>query len=79
MKNILLVGALLLSGCSYTHLRRGEASAVNLRCLWQTEGFEFTSGTNGLTTIRIQKSNPDAESLKAIAEGAAKGAVQGAK
>lgn len=78
----LLVGAVslvALSGCSFSRIQRGDAIATNLRCFWHTEGFEFIAGTNGTTTIRIVRTSPDAESLKAIAEGAAKGAVQGAK
>lgn len=77
--SLLLLLAFIGSGMSCSHLKRGDASAANFRLFWVSEGFEFEAQTNGATHIRLQRSNPDAESLKAIAEGVAKGAVQGAK
>ena len=74
--SILLAVLFVATGMSCSHLKRGDTSASNFRMFWVTEGFEFESATNR-TSIRLQRSNPDAESLKAVAEGAAKGAVKG--
>ena len=75
----ILIAALLVGvmpGCSFSRIERGDFHAWNSRLLWQSEGFEFETRTNGTTRIRLQKSNPDAESLKAVAEGAARGATK---
>ncbi|HTD65027.1 MAG TPA: hypothetical protein VK846_00655 [Candidatus Limnocylindria bacterium] len=74
-----LCASLLFTGCSFSAVKRGEARAVNARLFWNTEGFELDVETNGTARVRIAKSNPDAESLKAVAAGAAEGAVKGAK
>jgi len=85
MKTMLtLIMAVLLivtsGGCSYSTITHGTANATNIRWFWDTTGFEFDAKTtNGNVKIKLQKSNPDAESLKALAEGVAKGAVEGAK
>ena len=67
----------IAAGCSYSSLRHGDAKATNLRFLWASEGFKFTAQTNGTVSIELQKSATDSDALKAVAEGVAKGAVDG--
>lgn len=72
----------IIAGCcamSCSHLKKGDATASNMRLFWASEGFEFEAATNGAVKIKLQKSNPDAESLKAVAQGAAQGVAQGMK
>lgn len=75
---ILALCAIALTGCNVTRIQKGETKAFNARLFWSTEGFDLNTSSNG-THVSIQKSNPDAESLKAVAAGAAEGAVKGAK
>ncbi len=74
-----LSASLLFTGCSFSAVKRGDTRALNSRWFWNTEGFELDMETNGTARVRIAKSNPDAESLKAVAAGAAEGAVKGVK
>lgn len=74
--SLLTLCAMICAGCNVTRIQKGETKAFNARLFWSTEGFDLNTSSNG-THVSIQKSNPDAESLKAVAEGAAKGAVKG--
>ena len=76
---LVLTLAAIATGCSYSRLTHGDACATNIRLFWTTEGFKFTAQTNGAVTIELQHANADTETLKAIAEGVAAGAVKGAK
>lgn len=77
LSSVFLVILLFIgTGMSCSQLRKGDASANNFRIFQSTEGFAFDAGSNSMS-IRLQKSNPDVESLKAVAEGAAAGAVKG--
>lgn len=67
--------ALALCGCSWSGVSRSQAGAWhawNLRFAWRTEGFEVVHGTN-TTTVRLVRSNGDAATAGAIAEGVARG------
>jgi len=74
-----LLCVLALTGCSFSAMQRGEVKAVNSRWFWSTEGFELDVETNGTARLRLQKSNPDAESIGAAAKGAAEGTARGLK
>jgi hypothetical protein len=79
---ILLGLAMVCAGCSTSHVKvespdGRKMSGFNSRWFWNTEGFSLHSTATNSFSLEIQKSNPDAESLKAVAEGAAKGAVKG--
>ena len=67
----------LLDACSYSRLEHGTARAVNVRWFWMSEGFKFTAAPNGAVTIELQKSDANTDALKAVAQGAAQGAVRG--
>jgi hypothetical protein len=78
-----VAGTIVLFGCSTSRVvvKRSDGSEMrgfNSRWFWNTEGFALHSTATNAFSLEIQKSNPDAESLKAVAEGAAKGAVKGA-
>lgn len=78
---LILISALLLCGCNTSEIEKksdGSIRAINSRWFWSTESYEVEYSTNGFKA-KATKSNPDAESLKAVAEGAAQGAVKGAK
>lgn len=68
-----LISAFLLSGCSTSYVRKGDLKAFNSRFIWNTEGFHASINTNGVGSIDIQKSNPDAQTAEAIARGVATG------
>lgn len=88
MKIKLLIGLVAiaaLTGCSVTKgirvAKDGSTLAVtNRRLLWNSEGVDFTvKDTNGFAvSLSIQKSNPDAQAIGAVAEGVAKGLAKGA-
>jgi hypothetical protein len=83
MFKLLSLCILILCGCSYSRVPLSNGStAVNFRLFMQTEGFAFDNqivGSNSATHIELKRSNPDAEALKAVAEGAAQGTVKGFK
>lgn len=69
----LLALAALLSGCSTSYITKGDLKAFNSRAFWSTEGFKAEFTTNGAGRVEIQKSNPDAQTAGAVAEGVARG------
>lgn len=76
--------ALVLNGCAFIEGTRyvdGTMTVRSSRLLWASEGIDFgVTDTNGFTThLKVERSNPDAQAIGAVAEGAARGAVQGAK
>lgn len=89
MKLKLLIGLVVIvtmAGCSSTRGRRttkdGSVLTVsNHRFFWASEGVDFTvRDTNGFSaSLSIQKSNPDAQAIGAVAEGVAKGLAAGVK
>ena len=82
MKTILYpLSAILLiaTGCSTSYLTKGDLRAYNSRFIWSTEGFEAEFNTNGTGRVKIQKSNPDAQTAGAITEAAVSAAVKSAK
>lgn len=87
---LLLLGlglaGLLASGCSSTSgvrvLPDGSKLAIsNLRLLWASEGIKATTkDLQGFEfSLEVNKSNPDAQALGAVAEGVAKGIATAAK
>jgi hypothetical protein len=65
----------LFTGCSWSGVNRqadGSWAAWNLRFAWQTAGFEVMHSTNTVT-VRLTRSNGDAATAGAIAEGVARG------
>jgi len=78
----LIVPLLFVSGCSMSSYAHGDIKITQRRFLWDTTGFEVsqTKGVDGsmTTTLKLQKSNPNAEAVKAVAEGITQGLVQGA-
>lgn len=87
MKLLLLLPlALVLAGCSTVSGERQlpDGSILKVRThrfLWSSEGIEATTkDQQGFEfTLRVLKSNPNVEAMKAIAEGAAQGAAKGVK
>lgn len=76
---LILISALLLCGCNTSEIEKksdGSIRAINSRWFWSTESYEVEYSTNGFKA-KATKSNPDAESLKAVADGAAHGAASG--
>jgi hypothetical protein len=78
---LLVAACLALTGCSTSRVAKTspdgtKISAFNSRFIWSTEGFSLTYNTNGSATVTIQRSNPDAETMGKIAEGAARGATK---
>lgn len=74
-----IVAAAVLTGCSTSRVTKTmpdgtKFSAFNSRFIWATEGFEATYNTNGTATIKIQKSNPDAQTAAAVTEAAVRAA-----
>jgi hypothetical protein len=67
-----------LPGCSAisgTRKPDGTLTITSHRLLWASEAIDFSvADTNAFkTTLKVQKSNADAQALGAIAEGVAKG------
>jgi len=54
----------------------GTTKAGNSRWFWSTESYEVEYGTNGFKA-KATKSNPDAQSLEAVARGTAQGITSG--
>lgn len=83
MKILILAAiALVITGCNTTVVERksdGSIKGANSRWFWSSESYEWQYTSNGVFSAKATKSNPDAESIKAVAEGVAKGAVQGLK
>lgn len=78
----LAVLALTLIGCNTTVVEKkpdGSLRGANSRWFWSSESYEWSYSSNGVFNAKATKSNPDAESLKAVAQGAAQGAAQGLK
>lgn len=79
----LLAPAILLPGCAMVSGKRqpdGTLTVTSWRLFWKSERIEFaTSGTNWSVSLRVGSSITDAQSVKAVAEGAAQGAVKGVK
>lgn len=84
---LMLVGAmgLMLAGCSSvsgtrTLLDGSQLRISSVRFLWSSEGVEAsTKDQQGFEfTLKLAKSNPDVEAIKAVAAGVAEGAVKGA-
>lgn len=78
---LVLCLAMLSQGMSCSKLNP-DGSAFNLRLMQSTEGFTLNRTkveTNETVSITLQKSNPSAEAMKAVAEGAAAGVVKGFK
>lgn len=72
---LLLLLSTVLCGCNTSTIEKksdGSIRAVNSRWFWSSEGYDVEYSTNGFRA-RAAKSNPDAESIKAVAEGTAKG------
>jgi hypothetical protein len=69
----LLLLLALVSGCSTSYIAKGDLKAYNSRFIWSTEGFEAEFATNGTGKVKIHKSNPDAQTAGAVAEGVARG------
>jgi hypothetical protein len=79
---LLLLSLLVICGCNTTYVEKhpdGTTKAGNSRWFWSTESYDIQYNTNGTFRAQATKSNPDAESLKAVAQGAAQGAAQGLK
>jgi len=71
--------AWILCGCAHSTFEAQGVKGSSWRLFWDTSGFEATlPTTNGTATIKLGRSGSDADALKAVAEGAAKGAVKGA-
>ena len=84
MKKLSLFILLVITGCSVTTGERkpdGTLAVHNYRLLWASEGINFTTASsNGFTaTLSVQKSNPDAQSIGAVAEGITKGLAASVK
>ena len=76
-KTLPFLALLLLAGC-VSYSRDGDkVSAFGL--FMQVGTIDATQGTNGLRTLRLEKLSPDAESIKSVAEGVAKGMTEGVK
>ena len=88
LRNLILVSCLLClswftSGCSTTVVERIDPDgtkfrATNYRSFWKSEGVDVTyerKGNDVSARARLDKSGTDAETLRAVAEGAAKGAT----
>lgn len=69
----LLILVAMVSGCSTSYITKGDLKAYNSRFIWSTEGFEAEFATNGTGRVKIQKSNPDAQTAGSVAEGVARG------
>jgi hypothetical protein len=73
---------LSLCGCSMITGSRtmpdGSVLRVSsVRLLWSSEGIDTTTEDGALKFgLRVQRSNPDAQALSAVAEGAARGATK---
>lgn len=83
---LVALSALVLCGCSSTSGERqmtdgSVLKVANSRFLWASQGVEMsTKDKDGFEfTLKLQKSNPDIDAIKAVAEGVAAGAVRGAK
>lgn len=83
MKNLFLLIP-LVAGCAYITGTRtapdgSRLSITSSRLLWSSEGVKSSvTDSNGLSfTLEVQKSNPDAQAIGAVAEGVAKGLAQG--
>lgn len=78
ISSLLMVFAVLVFvGCSTSRFTKtapdgSKISAWNSRLIWSTEGFEAIYNTNGVT-VKLQKSNTDAQTAGAVAEGVARG------
>ncbi len=73
--SFLVLIALFSQGMSCSNLKP-DGGASNFRFFQNTEGFKFsqtTMGTNKQTTISLERSNPDAQALEAVARGTAEG------
>lgn len=77
---ILAIAVSLLAGCAHiTGARRAPDGSVlaisSTRFLWDSEGVNFTlTDTNGISVgLGVTKSNPDADAIKAIADGVSAG------
>ena len=77
---IIMIG--VSAGCSTSSYVHGDIKITQRRFLWDTTGFEVsqtkTADGSVTTNLKLQKSNPNAEAVKAVAEGITQGLVQGA-
>ena len=83
---LVILPLLLLAGCVQVSGHRSPDGALTIsthRLLWSSEGITFTtsSAADGkfVTTLTVQKSNPDAQAIGAVAEGVAKGLAASVK
>lgn len=70
MKTLIIILTIALCGCSTSYLRKGDLTAFNSRFIWQTEGFRAVLDTNGVGSIILEKSNPDAQTAAAVTAAA---------
>lgn len=78
------VGCSSVSGTRSFQDAQGNTQTLTIRSkrvLWSSEGITTsTKDANGFEfDLKVSKSNPNVEALSAVAEAAAKGAVQGVK
>lgn len=84
MKITILVCLVALTGCSHISGERQlpDGSVLRVRTsrfFWSSEGIEATTkDKQGFEfSLKINKSNPNVEAIKAVAEGVAAGAMKG--
>lgn len=72
--SLIFAGCAAIEGIRYPD---GTIEVRSRRYLWASQGIDFSvKDTNGLTaTLKVQRSNPDADTFGAISEGAVRGAV----
>jgi hypothetical protein len=79
MKTILCAALLLLAGCTSTEFSMGTCTVKRTSFLTKTGIGEVSISTNGTARMIGYEQAGDAAMASAIAEGAAKGAVAGAR
>lgn len=70
----------VLAGCNTTHFSatRPDGTKIvvdNYRMFWSTQDYQLVLGTNS-ASLSAERSSPDADSLKAVAEGVTTGALK---
>jgi hypothetical protein len=82
MKLFAFILLLALTGCSSIDVQDGDFRfrRISAATLFKADSIEYEVKTNGVRVIRLKKASSDGvTALEKIAEGAARGAVSGAK